>query len=712
VYRASEFKTRFEHFETRLTQIQTDLILREVSGLSDAQAEVVASQVSLAEAERRDLAALSEEMRAENARLVEHVSACSSAEIAATLRAASGQTKKALSALSAQAEAQKAQLEALRLSGVVDAASLRDKLDAISVASAAALGSTEASAAMAAAATERLAVQHAEASEELKALLEASATKTGEDASILQRRLAAMRKTQEEMLKTQKDLASSVAEARTAQMAALREAQRSTSGEVAASAAAVLDNLGGLKQLHETELSLLGDVVKSTAAIKKTMDSIDAKTSRIDANVDSLLAQMAQLLSAQSNAAASDPQKRKDAVLASLRSLRSSMAACDESMQRVYRANPGAAVQGALKAVQRCVQLVASASLSLEEKTRMLPPAQSPRVEAAKLLSSLQPCAGVSCNTSAEVIADLLAPLRCALGMLADANAEADAALSGAGSNAAAKVPLGWARDLWSFAFTAFAFSGTLTSLVAAKSGGYSGAACDEARFAQFVMQKQQDAALGGSSAVDVFEWAAMAAAPGDPVTTALKPSVGPANGLEAQRLLDRLAAFANANKADESFKIFVDMVPPSGAPSSLTRGMATQAVSSSYKAKIGDAVNLKVQATQDCFFYLIEQDSVGGLCPLVPNVSVASVDNRLLANVPRAVPSPGDGFTIVFTPPAGLERVIAFGLKQPMAEWGQLAAVANDAQRGAALVRGMATAATAPAASVASFTLAFDLFE
>ena len=75
-------------------------------------------------------------------------------------------------------------------------------------------------------------------------------------------------------------------------------------------------------------------------------------------------------------------------------------------------------------------------------------------------------------------------------------------------------------------------------------------------------------------------------------------------------------------------------------------------------------------------------------------------------------VPRQGDGFDIEFSPPAGLERVFVFGVKQPMERWGDLASIQNTTQRGEALTRAMVTKAAAPSASVASFQLTFQLYE
>ena len=50
----------------------------------------------------------------------------------------------------------------------------------------------------------------------------------------------------------------------------------------------------------------------------------------------------------------------------------------------------------------------------------------------------------------------------------------------------------------------------------------------DAPRVAQFVALKAQDALLGAAASVDVFEFAAMAAAPGDPIAVRRRRRRGP----------------------------------------------------------------------------------------------------------------------------------------------------------------------------------------
>ena len=706
--RASEFKEKFERYDTELTRIQTDLLLREVSGLSDQQAEAFKYQLTAAEAHRRDLEAMMEELRAENSRLMQQVEKSGSKEVEAAMGKLRSESKSALDALSSQAAEQRKLLEAMRAQGTVDMGELKVKMDRIAAsaaANAAAAANLTVSASVTATATEKLALQHAEAAEELKALLKAA----GAGASAEAKRL------QDGMNATQATLKAAVNASNVQLKDALQTAQKSLSAEGKAAAKEILQNVEAVQVMTEAQMRLLGDVAKEAAAIKKTLEEVDKTASRIDGNVEKLLLQMQQLLIAK-DTAPPDPQARKDALLAALGKARQRAAAVDAAMQGVYNGSPGEAVQAVLKSVQRAVQLVGVAALSLEEKTRMLPPALAPHMNVQKVEGALELCAGISVKTPAEVISDKLSPLRYALDQLAAANEEANAALSGAGSNAAAKLPPGWERELWTYAFTAFSFSGPLATLISAKSSGYAGP-CDDARLVQFAMLKQQDAGLGGSSTVDVYEWAAMAQAAGDPITTALEASKSNSSGLEAQRLLDRFLAYANANKADDSFKIFVDLAGPGGGAVTnttvMSRGMKTSAVGSTYRAKVCDPVHLSVMATQDCYFYLVEQDSSGALCPLVPwNATVPNVDNRLVANVSRPVPRQGDGFDIEFSPPAGLERVFVFGVKQPMERWGDLASIQNTTQRGEALIRTVVTKAAAPSASVASFQLTFQLYE
>ena len=96
--RAAEFKEKFEKYEAELTRIQTDLLLREVSGLSDAQAEAFKYQLSAAEAHRRDLEAMMEELRAENARLIQEVEATGAKEVQAAMGKLRSESKSAVTA--------------------------------------------------------------------------------------------------------------------------------------------------------------------------------------------------------------------------------------------------------------------------------------------------------------------------------------------------------------------------------------------------------------------------------------------------------------------------------------------------------------------------------------------------------------------------------------------------------------------------------------
>jgi Domain of unknown function (DUF4384) len=718
--RAAEFKEKFEKYDTELTRIQTDLLLREVSGLSDAQAEVFKVQLSAAEAHRRDLEAMMEELRAENARLIQEVEATGSKEIQVAMGKLRSESKSALDALASQAAEQKKMLEAMSAKGAQDLGDLSTKMDRIAAnaaSSAAAAAAATMSATAATAATERLAIQHAEATAELKELLKASGAAASADAKRLQ----------DGMHESQVKLKAAVNNCNVQLKEALRDAQKSLSAEGKAAAKEILENVEAVQVMTEAQLHLLGDVAKEVAEIKTTLNKVVDTTGHIDANVVTLLKQMQELRLAK-DTPPPDPQARKDALLAALSKIRSSAASVDVAMQGVYNADPGEAVQSALKSVQRAVQLVGILALSLEEKTKMLQPALTPRLTVKTVEGALETCTGVSKHTPAEVIADKRAPLRAALDQLVAANEEGNAALSGAGSHAAAKVPPGWARDLWTYAFTAFAYSGSMSTLMSAKNSGYPGT-CDDARLAQFAMQKQQDAALGAGNTVDVYEWAAMALAAGDPISTALEVSTTNSSGLEAQRLLDRFISFANANKADDSFKIFVDLVPPAGSVGNTgpyftmtgqpvpypVRGLGTERLvsSSTYEAFIGDLVKLEVTATQDCYFYLVEQDSGGGICPLIPwNENVKNVDNRLIANVTRPVPMGNDGFQIRFKRPAGLERVLVFGVKQPIIDWGNFASIENDTRRSGFIMRGMASEAVKPGVSVATYELKFQLNE
>ena len=687
-------------YEKRIDSLEIDLMLHEVSDLTSGQFQISAQQFSLAEAERRDLADMATELRSENSRLMEAVKLTDGPKLTASLKKMGAESGAALQALGDQARRQKEQLEELREAGVEQASELSAKLDSIAlIAAAAAAANAADKAPQAVAKAEELFVQHKECSEKLAFLISVSGNAAAAHAA------DNMRKTENAMQDTQKALAAVIESNRHAQEEAFKEVVAKGSAAAAKAAKEMLENMGGLKEMHTQQCSLMKEIAKDLAGLKKTVDKIAADLSGVGVDVKSLLAltQMMQKMLAAAPAAA-DPAVRHAKLLSALKACASDMAGVDANMQSVFNSGsspPGAELQEALKPVQRMVVLTRLAAASLEAKVRMLSPAQTPPAAIEDLTSALKACCGdVSAKTPAERVTAMQPQLRFALSALAEANRSAEMSLEGNGAVASKEVPAGWARALWDLAFTAWGYSGPLSALKSAKAS-YTGPPVDELRFAQFVSLKGQDAALGAADRVDVFEWAAMANA-----LSAASVVAKPASGLEGQRLLDRLVAYANANKSDPDFRVLVHLkgkpIPP--------RGM--QATATKFTARMGDSVTLEVTATKDCYFYLIEQDSTGDVSPLVPwNEAVSGIDNKLTANVIRPVPAAdgSDGFNIQFVPPAGLERVVVFAVQRKLEEWD----MATVATRGAALSRAFMCTATNPtqhAGGVATATLVFDL--
>lgn len=186
-------------------------------------------------------------------------------------------------------------------------------------------------------------------------------------------------------------------------------------------------------------------------------------------------------------------------------------------------------------------------------------------------------------------------------------------------------------------------------------------------------------------------------------------------------RELNRLLAYAQANAAADGFSIHVTL-----AGVSLSRGITATPVVEVARAVIGRPVVLEVVASHDCYFYMIEQDSAGGLSPLVPfNVGQSGrVDNRLSARVVRVVPdkSRGDRFELTFSDPPGWEHVFVFATRTPWSEWDQLVCSGAEevrehlargvVSRGAASRGITATPSRDADAAVAACVHIFELFE
>ena len=155
------------------------------------------------------------------------------------------------------------------------------------------------------------------------------------------------------------------------------------------------------------------------------------------------------------------------------------------------------------------------------------------------------------------------------------------------------------------------------------------------------------------------------------------------------QMLIDRLVA-AYANSGDASFTVNVRLKPLRGQLFSQGMVATAQGWRTCGTASMKDPVFLEVCASEDCYIYLIEQDSSGGLCFLMPNSTHPAADNRVRRNEVRTVPDKerGDRFEIAFQPPAGLERVVVVASRTPWADYDSLMRMNEGRQRTAALAR------------------------
>jgi hypothetical protein len=530
-----------------------------------------------------------------------------------------------------------------------------------------------------------------------------------------QRTLAAMQD-------SQAALARVIESSRRQQQEALEEVLRSGSAAAQQAAQTMLENAAALKETHDEELALMKDVAKQMSELKASIrnigmavDGVAAGVTAVHLSVGSVgvdvksLIEMMSAMKSKLDERVAPPDEQKRRLLASLSACSVQLAALDGSMQAVYLSAPSA-LQEALKSAQRQVVLIRDSAASLDGKVQRLSASSFPVVAIEDLLSAVRHCCGdLSARTPAAEVLAMQPRLRFALQTLCRSNREAELLLEGQGSVASAHAPPGWPRALWEHAVGAHTYSAPLSALSSLPGGGYVGPAADVTRLSAFLAQKEQDAALGAADRVDVFEWAAMAAAPAE----CIAPAAQQPSGLEAQRWLDRMLALAKANKADDDFRIAVELEgqrPPSAAEAELMRGFsitATRRVAN----KIGQPVTLLVRATKNCYFYMLEQDSSGKLCPLVPvaydddsGASIAT-DNRLSANAARRFPASdgSDGMEITFSEPPGLERVVVFASQTPLENWD----LSDARARNVNLTRGLSVKASG---GIASYELTFDL--
>jgi hypothetical protein len=301
------------------------------------------------------------------------------------------------------------------------------------------------------------------------------------------------------------------------------------------------------------------------------------------------------------------------------------------------------------------------------------------------LTAAIEAClVRVTVRAAPQEVSVVQQPLLFALGQLADANMEADLALQAARADGLAALPACWERDLWTHAFSATAWSGSVSALLEAKES-YRGAPIEHDRLRLFLAEKQHDRGLGAGERIDALEWCAMAALHEDAdalMKTLRKPGGSGMCALEQHLTMDRfILAQQSAATSDPSFKVFIKMQSAADSQRWTT-------------AYLDEKVQLEVWATQSCYFYLIEQDCTGDLCYLIPNPDQPKANNYLTAGQHRLVPSvaAGDTFGLEFRAPVGLERVIVFATKEPWAEFAKLAKIEDAYVRAMALTKGMGT--------------------
>jgi hypothetical protein len=730
--RATEFKEKFEAFNTKLkcvrplgylarkphaltvprapsparSDIVNDLTLTTVTDAAHYAQQAAMHVQAAAEANRRDLAELTEEVRGSAASLTHTIVSEGGGAVAAAVQKSQAAAVETLQELQTTANAQQAQLRALAAQGLADATELSAKLDSIRSAAAAAAAT---GAENAAAVADELACRHAEAFASLEFIVTASNNALSAEL----RREAD--KTRAAMAASQQKLAEAAEARRREELAALDAVMKSGNAAAREAAAELKGNMEDLKDLHTLELSALRDVARETAALKGMINKLIGTTDETLLGVKQLL-QMMQMLKVAAAAVppAESPKQRWEKLLQALKACGARLKKSESAVAAVYDgSSDDAEKQAALKPLHRQLALLAASLTSLAEKIAMLPPEQAPHLAADDLISAVEKsCGEISVRSSTAAATTVQAPIRFALGAVADALAECNAALRGAGVDATGDMPVGWPRELWLHAFGRCVWSGTRGALLAAVSS-YTGPAIDLALFEPFAAQKQQDFALGGGDRVDALEWRGMASA--DAAQVEANTLVSPAGGgklcgLAAQLAMDRFLSHAATHAHDDGFRVSVRLYNPAAPHTGITRGVklsvATVAV-----ARMGDSVVLDVEATRDCYIYLVEQDSSGALCPLLPNAADSRANNKVLANVPRRVPDPslGDAFKIEFCPPPGLERVVCFATPQPWPDYARLAGLGDDRQRVTALTRGcMVTASKSDAMALAEirFTL------
>jgi len=232
-----------------------------------------------AEAERRDLAALAEEVRSGNDALMQQLldsEGSGGSALASCVQKAQTESMAALRTLQAQASEQQAQLRALATRGLADAPLLSAKMDAIAASAAAAATS---GAANAAALADELSMRHAEALAQMDCLVAGNSSIS--DAV----RREAMQ-TRAAMQQSQQQLAQGLDARRREELAALDALIKGGSAAARSAAAELKESLGELRGVQELERAQLQAVARDTAQLKTVLGEVNVKADDILSGVE------------------------------------------------------------------------------------------------------------------------------------------------------------------------------------------------------------------------------------------------------------------------------------------------------------------------------------------------------------------------------------------------------------------------------------------
>lgn len=128
--------------------------------------------------------------------------------------------------------------------------------------------------------------------------------------------------------------------------------------------------------------------------------------------------------------------------------------------------------------------------------------------------------------------------------------------------------------------------------------------------------------------------------------------------------LANRLDAIHHHDSAGSSLRVSVQAQKRSVSGSG-ARDISVEPVNDHATFRIGDEVEISVQATEDCFLTLLNIGTSGRLTILFPNA--LHPDSRLEANRPHVIPGQEYGFRYVLKGPIGTERLKAIVTTEPV---------------------------------------------